>query len=147
MESFVGSKILVTQAKVSLQKSGLAGQLLKIKDQCECLVQLIEKMESAKYTIKETVQAIQILDFGEEICNINQYIKKRMQNNDISEIINMKRQDISPAVFHVLQNSQPTSASVERSFSMLKILLAQNKNFKAENVQNYMISHFNASTW
>ena len=29
VESFVGSGILVTQAKVSLQKSGLAGQLLK----------------------------------------------------------------------------------------------------------------------
>ena len=59
MKSFVGSGILVTQAKVSLQKSGLAGQLLKIKDQYECLVKLIEKMESAKYnTIKKAVQAI-----------------------------------------------------------------------------------------
>ena len=76
MESFAGSGILVTQANVSLQKSGLAGQLLKIKDQYECLVKLIEKTESAKYTIKEIVQAIQILDFGEETCNINQYIKK-----------------------------------------------------------------------
>ena len=33
VESFVGSGILVTQAKVSLQKSGLAGQLLEITDQ------------------------------------------------------------------------------------------------------------------
>ena len=33
---------------------------------------------------------------------------------DISEIINMERQDISPAVYHMLQNSQRTSASVER---------------------------------
>ena len=32
-------------------------------------------MESAKYTIKEAVQAIQELDFGEYTCNINQYIK------------------------------------------------------------------------
>ena len=55
VESFVGSRILVTQAKVSLQKSRLAGQLLKIKDQYECLVKLVEKMESAKYTIKEAV--------------------------------------------------------------------------------------------
>ena len=38
VESFVGSGILVTQAKVSLQKSGLTGQLLKIKDRYECLV-------------------------------------------------------------------------------------------------------------
>ena len=80
-------------------------------------------MESAKYTIKEAVQAILELDFGEDTFNINQYIRKRMQNNDISEMINMERQDISPAVCHVLQNSQPTSASVERSFSTLKKLL------------------------
>ena len=32
----------------------------------------------------------------------------------------MERQDVSPAVYHMLQNSQPASASVERSFSMLK---------------------------
>ena len=38
VESFVGSGILVTQAKVSLQKNGLAGQLLQMKDQYECLV-------------------------------------------------------------------------------------------------------------
>ena len=120
VESFVGSGILVTQAKVSLQKSGLAGQLLKIKDQYECLVKLIEKIESTKYTVKEAVQAIQELDFREDTCNITQYIKKKMQNNDISEIVNMERQDISPAVYHMLQNSQPTSISVERSFSMLK---------------------------
>ena len=136
---FVGSGILVTQAKVSLQKSGLAGQLLKIKDQYECVVKLIEKMESAKYTIKEAVKAIQELDFGEDTCNINQYIKKRMQNNDISEIINMERQDISLAVCHMLQNSQPTFASVERSFSMLKNLLAKDRNFKVEIVRHYMV--------
>ena len=103
-------------------------------------------MESAKYTNKEAVQAFQELDFEEDTCNINQYIKKRMQNNDIFEIINMERQDISPAVYHMLQNSQPTSASVERSFSMLKKLLAKDRNFKVENVRHYMILHFNAST-
>ena len=96
--------------------------------------------------IKEAVQAIQELDFGKDTCNIKQYIKKRMQNNDISEIIIMERQDISPAVYHMLQNSQPTSASVERSFSMLKKLLAKHRNFKVENVRHYMILHFNASS-
>ena len=61
VESFVGSGILVTQAKVSLQKSALAGQLLKMKDQYECLVKFIKKMKSAKYIIKEAVQASQEL--------------------------------------------------------------------------------------
>ena len=134
VESFIGSGILLTQAKVSLQKSGLAGQLLKIEDQYECLVKLIEKMESAKYTIIEAVQATQELDLGEDTCNINQYIKKRMQNNDISEKLNVERQDILSAVYDMLQNSQPTSASVETSFSMLKKLLAKDRNFKVENV-------------
>ena len=91
VESFKGSGILVTQAKVGLEKSDLAGQLRKSKDQYKCLVKVIEKKESAKYTIKEAVQAIQELDFGEDTCNVNQYIKKRMQNNDISEIISMER--------------------------------------------------------
>ena len=59
-------------------------------------------MESAKYTIKEAVQAIQELDFGEDTCNTNQYIKKRMQNNNIFEMMNMERQDISPVVYHML---------------------------------------------
>ena len=77
VESFVDTGILITQAKVSLQKSGLAGQLLKIEDQYEYLVKLIEKMENAMYTIKEAVQAIQELDFGVDTCNINQYIKKK----------------------------------------------------------------------
>ena len=53
MENFEGSGILVTQAKVSLQTSGLGTQLLKIKNQC--LVMVTELMESAKYTIKEAV--------------------------------------------------------------------------------------------
>ena len=98
VESFVGYGILVTQAKVSLQKSGLAGQLLKIKDQYECLVKPIKKMESTKYTIKEAVQTIRELDFDEDTCKINQYNKKRTQNNDISEIRNMERQSINQSI-------------------------------------------------
>ena len=52
---------------------------------------------------------------------------KKMQNNDISEIINTERQDISPAVYHKPQNSPSTSASAERNFSMFKKLLVKDK--------------------
>ena len=76
IESFVGSGILVTQAKASFRKSGLAGQLLKIKDQYKCLVKLIEKMESTKCTIKEAVQTIQELDFGEDTLTSTNTLKK-----------------------------------------------------------------------
>ena len=37
----------------------------------------------------------------------------------------MERQGISPAVYHMLQNSQPTSAFVEKSVSMLKKTVGQ----------------------
>ena len=96
-------------------------------------------MESTKYTIKDAVQAIQELDFGEVTYNINQHIKKRMQTNGISEIINMEKQDNSPVVYYMLKNSQPTTASLEKVFSMLKKLLAKGRNFKVENVRHYMI--------
>ena len=49
---------LVTKAKENLQTRGLSDQLLRIKDQYKCLVKLTEIMESAKYTIKEAVDAI-----------------------------------------------------------------------------------------
>ena len=40
----------------------------------------------------------------------------------------MERQNISPAVHHMLQNSQPTSAS-EESFPMLKKTVSQGQKF------------------
>ena len=55
VDSFEGSNILVTQAKANVLSTGLDTLLLKIKDQYECLVKHIEKMESVKYTIKEAM--------------------------------------------------------------------------------------------
>ena len=57
-ESFEESGILATQAKVCMQITGLATQPFNIKDQYECLVEHIEMMEGAKYTIKEAKQAM-----------------------------------------------------------------------------------------
>ena len=83
MERFEGFGILVTQAIVSLQTTGLASQLLKIKDQYKCLDKFTETMESAKYTIKEALQAIHELDFGEDTCSINSCIKKECKTMTI----------------------------------------------------------------
>ena len=96
VRSFEGSGILVTQAKVSLQTTGLATQLLKIKDQYKCPVKLRKTTESAKYNIKEVVQAIHKLDFREDNYSTNCDIKKKMQNHNILKIMNMKKPDISP---------------------------------------------------
>ena len=41
----------------------------------------------------------------------------------------MSRLDITPALYAKLLTYQPTSASVERSFSMLKSMSYENRNF------------------
>ena len=84
-------------------------------------------MKSAQYTIKEAVQAMEEFDFSEDICNINQYAKKRLQNNDISEIMNKERQNISLAVYHMLQNSQPTFALKKKLFHVEKTVVQGQK--------------------
>jgi len=96
---------------------------------------------------KETVQAIQGLDFGEDTCNISLSLKKEIENNDILKIMSVARSDISPAVYSLLQHCQPTSASVERSFSMLRKILAKDRSFAIENRKYYVILHFNACLW
>ena len=50
-EDFKGFGVLVNQANDNLQTPGLADQLLKIKDQYECIIKLVETMESAVYFI------------------------------------------------------------------------------------------------
>jgi len=90
------------------------------------------------------VRAIQGLDFAEDTCNISRYIKKRIENNDILKTMSLERSDISPAAYSLLQHCQPTSASVERSFSMLRKILAKNRSFAIENLKYCLISHFNA---
>ena len=52
-------------------------------------------MESVKHTIKEAMQVIQELDFGEDTCSIKLSIQKRMQNTDISKLMNLEKTDIS----------------------------------------------------
>ena len=104
-------------------------------------------MESTECIIKEAVQAIQEFDFGEDASCIDRYIQTRMQNNDMSKIMNMEKPNVSLAVRSLLQRSQPTPDSVERSFSKLRKLLAKDRKFKVENVKQFAILHFNSFTW
>ena len=90
------------------------------------------------------VQAIQELGFEKGICSINPYIQKRLQNNDISKIMSMERPDISPGFCSLLQRSQITTVSAERSFSILRKLPAKDRNFKVQNEKQLMTLHFNS---
>ena len=96
-------------------------------------------MERAKRTIKEVVPTIQELDFGENTCSFSRYIKKRIQNNDVYKLMSLKRLDISPTVYSLLQHCEPTSGSVKRNFSMLRKLLDKDRNFWIENVKYVLL--------
>ncbi|XP_076808670.1 uncharacterized protein LOC143451813 [Clavelina lepadiformis] len=84
-------------------------------------------MESCTYTIKEAHADLNALDFGKDPLELKNYIKKRLDKNDVKQIMELQRQDISPAFYAKLQKCQPTSASVERSFSLLKSFLRPNR--------------------
>ena len=62
------------------------------------------------------------------------------------DITEMSRQEVAPAVYYLLQRCQPTTAAVERSFSMLNKLLAKDENFLPKNVKRKMCVHYNLST-
>ena len=58
------------------------------------------------------------LSFGSDPFNICEYIMRRLNNKDFQAIVKMTRADITPTTYALLQNFQPTTASVERAFSM-----------------------------
>ena len=56
--------------------------------------------------------------------------------------MNMETPDNSPAVYSIFKHSQLATASVEKSFSIQQKLLAKYRNFKIENVKQYIILGF-----
>ena len=76
VENFKGLDSLVAQAKVCWQENTLRIQRLKIKVQYECLVQLLEVMESTKYTIKKRCKQSKNLTSGKTIAALTVTLKK-----------------------------------------------------------------------
>ena len=80
------------------------------------------------------------MQFDDDSCAIKDYIKKRLSNSDLETITNCTNLTIDPTRCALLQNAQPISAAVERSFSMLSQLLRKDGNFDVKNVKKYMMS-------
>ena len=57
---------------------------------------------------------------------------------DLETIINGTNLTIDPTSYALLQKAQPTSAAVERSFSMLNNLLRKDRNFDVKDVKKYI---------
>ena len=87
------------------------------------------------------------IQFDDDPCAIKNYIKKRLSNSDLETIINCTNLTIDPTSYALLQKAQPTSAAVERSFSMLGKLLRKDRNFDVKNVKKYVMLYYNKKSW
>ena len=119
VNAFKGDGILVSNAKAAVNDPNVV-LLAQIHRDYQVLPKMIQKIESPKYIIKEAHADISALDLKEDCVGIGAYIKKRMLKNcDMENIVNLKQEDISPALYSELQCCQPTTAAVEWSFLML----------------------------
>ena len=62
-------------------------------------------------------------------------LKKRLSNSDLEIVINYTNLTIDLASYALLLKAQPSSAAVERSFSMLSKLLRNDRNFDVKKVK------------
>ena len=117
--------------------------LVKI-NQYQTLAANVEFLEESACTITEAYRLLKNMQFDDDPCTIKTYIKKRLSNSDLETLINCTNLTIDPTSYTLLQKAQPTSAAVDRSFSMLSKLLRKDRNFfDVKNVKKYMMLYYN----
>ena len=107
----------------------------------------VEFLEGSTCTITKAYGLLKNMQFDDDPCAIKDYINKRLSNSDLETIINCSNLTIDPTSYVLLQKAQPTSAAVERSFSMLNKLLRKDRNFDVENVKKYMMLYYNKTSF
>ena len=75
------------------------------------------------------------MQFDDDLCAIKDYIKT---NSDLETVIKCTNLTIDPTSYALLQKAQPTSAAVERSFSMLSKSLRKDRNFHFKKIKKYV---------
>ena len=144
VNDWTSADLLVSKAKDTIHVEDLVSDLVKI-NQYRTLAANVDFLEGSVCTITKAYGLLKNMQFDDDPCAIKNYIKKRLSNSDLETIINCNNLTIDPTSYALLQKAQPTSASVERSFSMLSKLLRKDRNFDVENVKKYMMLYYNKS--
>ena len=110
--------LLLSRAKDAINVEDLMPDLVKI-NQYRTLSANVEFLEGSACTITEAYGLLTNMQFDDDQCAIKNYIKKLLSNSDLETIINCTNLTFDPTSYALLQKAQPTSAAVERSFSML----------------------------
>ena len=138
VSSFEDGVKLVERAKEAIADRDVFSELRQIFSNYSEIAVLIKEITNSSNTIVAAVEAIQNLCFNDDPCQIKQYIQKRLAaRSEILKIVDesaAKLPEHSLAEVALLQGAQPTSASVERSSSILKNLLRPGRNFDKNNV-------------
>ena len=135
VNNWTNAGLLVSRAKGAINVEDLLPDLVKI-NQYRTLAANVEFLEGSACTITEEYGLLKNMQFDDDPCAIKNYITKRLSNSDLETIINCINSTIDPSSYALLQKAQPTSAAVERSFSMLNKLLRKDRNFDVKNVKN-----------
>ena len=124
VNNWTSAGLLVSRAKDAINVEDSVPDLVKI-NQYRTLAANGEFLKRSACTITEAYGLLKNMQFDDDPCAIKNYIKKRLSNSDLETIINGTNLTIDPTSYALLQKAQPTSAAVERSFSMLSKLPRQ----------------------
>ena len=141
VNNWTSGSLLVNRAKNAINANDLVPDLVSI-NQYRTLAANVEFLEASDCTMTEAYGLLKNMKFDDDPCAIKAYIKKRLSNSDSEAIINCTNLTIAPTSSALLQKTQPTSAPVERSFSMLSKLLRKDRNFDDKNVKKYMMLYY-----
>lgn len=143
--SFNGKGKIVTAARESINQENIELRLTILSSCYLPILDLLDELESKKLDIKHGYDKINKLYLGKDPANVKEYIKRRLEKNQISKIIKIcNGNEICPTLRAKLWNCQCTSVDVERSFSFLWRMLKKERGFNAKNVKSYMICSYNS---
>ena len=133
VSNFEDGEKLVERAKEAIADQDVFSELRQIFSNYREITVLIKEITNSSNTIVAAVEAIQNLCFSDDPSQIKQFIQKRLAaGSDILKIGDgsaVKLPEHSP-----VKVPQPTSASVERYFSILKNIFSLGRNFDKNNV-------------
>ena len=145
VNNWTSAGLLVSRAKDAINVEGLVSDLVKI-NQYRTLAANVEFLKGSACTITKAHGPLKNMQFDDDPCAIKDYINKRLSNSDLETIINCTNLTIDPTSYALLQKAQPTSAAVERSFSMLNKLPRKDRKIDVKNVKKHMMLYYNKTS-
>ena len=107
---------IVKNAKTAVNQKSLPKSLFEISSQYKSILDAINASESNSYSIEKAFGILCNLNFGNDNCELKNYIEKRMSKSEIPKIISMTNNSISPETYSMLFKCPATSCAVEKVF-------------------------------